>query len=145
MINELINQEKLDYAAKVYNPNNICKVSDEDLQLSIQDSLFMEHLLAKIRGETIKYSSRKKRSQQLHTKELTSKIESLESDPNPENWDKLTKYKQELKEIRGKDLEGLKIRTRASWLIDGEKPSKYLSALEKKTFHRENNQKVKKR
>ena len=59
MINELINQEKLDYAAKVYNPINILvnKISDADLHLTIDDSLFLEQLLAKIRGETIKYSS----------------------------------------------------------------------------------------
>ena len=47
MINELINEEKLDYAAKVYNPININKISDADLNLTIDDSLFLEHLLAK--------------------------------------------------------------------------------------------------
>ena len=52
MVNELINQEKLDYAAKVYNPSNINKINDSDLTLSIHESLFVEHLLTKIRGET---------------------------------------------------------------------------------------------
>ena len=94
----------------------------------------MEHLLAKIRSETIKYSSKMKKSHQLYTKKLMSRIESLESDPSPDNWDELAKCKDELKEARNKELEGLKIRTRMSWLVDGENPSKYLSALEKKHF-----------
>ena len=131
-INELINQEKIDYAAKVYNPVNINKISDNDLQLTIDDSLFLEHLLAKIRGETIKYSSqiKKKRITKLH--EIKSKIESLEQTTNPDDLESLAKYQNELIKMRAEDIEGIRIRSRAEWLIDGEKPSKYLSALEKK-------------
>ena len=73
MINELINQEKLDYAAKVYNPNNIGKVEDVDIQLSKNEPLFLEHLLPKIRGETIKYSSKLKQSQQCLPTKLTQR------------------------------------------------------------------------
>ena len=54
-------KKKLLYAAYGYNPVNINTVPDKDLHFTIDDCLFLENLLAKIRGETIKFSSRLKR------------------------------------------------------------------------------------
>ena len=64
MINNLIDSEKLNYAALVYNPNFVNQISDRDLHKNIPDNLFLEVLLLKIRGETIKFLSHLKNKEQ---------------------------------------------------------------------------------
>ena len=61
MVNNLMNSEKLNYAVLVYNPNLVNQISDRDLHMNIADGLFLEVLLLKIRGETIKFASRFKK------------------------------------------------------------------------------------
>ena len=50
------------------------------------------------------------------------------------NLEKLNQKKEELQTLRKCEVEGLKIRTRATWLNEGEKPSKYLVSLETKNY-----------
>ena len=59
-ISNIIDEEKLRYAVPVYNPNNITTIRDGELQFKMSDSQFLEVLLLKITGETIKFSSHKK-------------------------------------------------------------------------------------
>ena len=87
MVNELIIQEKLEYAAKVYNSSNINTIYD--LNISIDKSLFVEHLLTKIWGETIKYSSELKRSRNSEIEGIKLKIDSLKKNSTPGNMDEL--------------------------------------------------------
>ena len=42
-INNIIDEEKMRYAVPIYNPNNITKVKDSELQLSISDSQFLRY------------------------------------------------------------------------------------------------------
>ena len=58
-INTIICQEKVAYALPVYNLQYV-QENDEYIQFSIDDKLFLETLLLKIRGETIKYAAQKK-------------------------------------------------------------------------------------
>ena len=46
----------------------------------------------------------------------------------------MAQKKEKLQDLRKEELEGLKIRTRTTWLIEGEKPSKYLSSLQAKAY-----------
>ena len=57
MINNTIDREKLRYTVPIYNPNNITKLPDADINFTISDSEFLEVLLLQIRGETIRYAS----------------------------------------------------------------------------------------
>ena len=68
MVNNIIDQEKLSYAALVYNPISLTQINDEELQMQIADDLFLEVLLLKIRGETIKFASHLKKEELKHYK-----------------------------------------------------------------------------
>ena len=57
LINNLIDNEKLAYSAMVYNPINVASIPNSELQFIIADDTFLEILLLKIRGETIKFAS----------------------------------------------------------------------------------------
>ena len=92
-INEVIATEKLFYAACVYNPQDICLIPDEELQFTIDDDLFLENLLAKIRGQTIRFSSRIKKELSQKTKDIEKQIDVLERDLNEQNLDLLAKKK----------------------------------------------------
>ena len=91
IINDLIANEKLFYAAYVYNPININTIPDEELHFTIDDCLFLENLLAKIRGETIKFSAKLKRERSLKIVDIERQIEQLESYLDEENLELLDK------------------------------------------------------
>ena len=52
----------------------------------------------------------------------------------PATQRKLVTLKEELEEIRKEKMKGVIIRTKARWNEDGEKPSKYFCALEKRNY-----------
>ena len=56
--------------------------SNENIEFNINDQLFLETLLMIIRGNTIKYSSMKKRKKQEEEKMVEEKISKLEEDIN---------------------------------------------------------------
>jgi len=60
-VNNVISNTKRQYAVPVYNMDDINNISDSELQLSINDNLFLETLLMNIRGETISYATFKKK------------------------------------------------------------------------------------
>ena len=99
----------------VYNPINIASIPNSELQFTIANDTFLEILLLKIRGETIKFKT---------------DIEDLEKNCFPGSIEKLYDKKQELQNIRENKIQAIKIRSRANWLKDGEKPSKNLTSLE---------------
>ena len=57
------NQLKKQYAVPVYHRNNIHKIDEEELVLSINDQLLFEMILLKIRGSCISYASFKKKEE----------------------------------------------------------------------------------
>ena len=94
MVNNLIDSEKLNYAALVYNPTYVNQISDRDLHMYIPDDLFLEVLLLKIIGETIKFASRLKNKEQNLKISLEKEIEELEAACSEENFNKLTSKKE---------------------------------------------------
>ena len=118
----------------MYNPEFVNLLSDSNIIFTISDSSFLEVLLLQIRGETIKYASNLKRQNREKEESLKKEIEKLEE--NVEQFDQSTieEKKNELESFRSEKLKGVMIRSRAQWLNEGEKPSKYLSSLEKHSY-----------
>ena len=134
MVNNIIDSEKLNNAALVYNPCAINQISDQDIHMSIPDDLFLEVLLLKIRGETIKFASRLKKENTNLKNNLGKEIEQLEATCEATNINELSSKKEALVKLRAIEQEASKVRSRATWLKDGEKPSKLLSSLENKGY-----------
>ena len=98
-------------------------------------------ILLAIRGETIKYSSRKKRENTKQEKELEEDILQLERNisenlqtVSEEDLNLLENKKNRLNEIRKHKIEGVMIRSRCRYEDLGEKPSSYFLNFEKRNF-----------
>ena len=76
LINDIILDEKIKYAIPVYSLEYI-KTSN-NIQFTIADDLFLETLLLRVRGETVKFSSFQKTKESNLEKELIKDIETLE-------------------------------------------------------------------
>ena len=134
MVNNLIDAEKFNYTALVYNPCAINQISDQDIHMTIPDDLFLEVLL-KIRGEIIKFASHLKTENINLKNSLEKEIEQLEATCDETNINKLISKKEALVKLRAKELEASRVCSHAkNWLKDGEKPSKFLTSLENKGY-----------
>jgi exonuclease III len=129
-----ISNVKAQYMLPVYNPDQINEIANDEVQFTINDQLFFEVLLMEIRASTIAYSINKKKEENMREKELTMEITKLESDINIHNLKELEDKKEELEKLRTKRLNGMIIRSRAQWLLDGEKTSKYFCSLESRNY-----------
>ena len=110
------------------NDNSLVEnTNNTDIDFNIDDKLFLDILLTNIRGVTISYASYRKRSRDKKEKEFESEIMRLEQLPqlSTELYERLNIIKDELKEYRKEKVKGIMIRTKARWIEDGEKPSKY--------------------
>ena len=112
MCKNLIRDEKFRYTAPVYNLENMHNIPDDNLHLKIDYDLFLEMLLLRIRGETIKYASRKKKLSKETENNLLSEIESLEKNLSSDNYDSYLKKKSQLQTIREDAIKGHQIRSR---------------------------------
>ena len=94
-----------------------------------------------IRGETIKYSSRKKKEKEKLQKQLEEEIAKLEKSMSEEsvkftvkNSTLLEEKKNRLSELRENIIEGVMMRSRCRYEELGEKPTSYFLNLEKLNF-----------
>ena len=135
LINRIINEEKVKYSIPVYDMKYL-ESNDEDIQFVISPDLFFETLLMRIRGETIKYASVLKKSNNRKEISLIKDIENLESmeESGWNNTNLLESKKQELQDLRKNKISGQALRAKAQWLNNGEKPSKFFCMLENKNF-----------
>ena len=112
---------------------NINNLPLQDIKFSIDDSLFFDVLLIEIRGKTISYASYKKKTEENKEKLLQEEIDKLEKENNI-NFAFLDTKRKELYEIRQKKMEGVKIRSTAKWVSEGEKMTKYFCNMESRNF-----------
>ena len=135
-INKLIEDVKIEYAAFPYIRDTIKDIPISDLTLTINDQLFLDVLLMKIRSKTISFASYKKRKFEESEKKLLIDIDLLEKKIGLNQFEEdLLKAKQEeLANIRDFRLRGMLLRSRARWVEDGEKVSSYFCNLEKRHF-----------
>ena len=110
--------------------------SDEDITFTINSSNFLEMLLLRIRGETIKYVTYRKRQDNKLENRLKSEIQALEnsSTDSPTSLKALDGKKVELEMVRQKAITGSAIRARAQWINGGGKPTRYFCSLEKYSY-----------
>ena len=105
LVNNTIDREKLSYAVPIYNPTNINTIPDSEIEFTIPDDEFLEILLLKIRGETIKFSTRLKKQSDEYEKKLEIDINNLENSDHPGNVDK----KQALQNVREQKMQKLRL------------------------------------
>ena len=133
-IKEVILDVKKQYAAKVYNLEKLAEVQNDEIVFQIDDQLFFEVLLMEIRAATISYCIKKKKEENALERTLIEEINLLEADINELNVPSLEGKKEQLQQIRNKRIEGMKIRSRSQWLLEGEKVTKYFCNLENRNF-----------
>ena len=121
--------------------NNKNNEDTQQSELNINDQLFLETLLLMIRGNTIKYSSFKKKQQQQEEIRLEKEIKILEDEVNrnfnnmsEEKLNILENKKTTLNDIQKEKIEGMMLRSRTRYEDLGEKPTKYFLNLEKRNY-----------
>ena len=131
-VKNVISDVKKQYSALVYHTDSIDEIENKELCLTINDQLFLEVLLMEIRGKTIAYSSYKKREIRKLEKTLNDEIAEIEQNIDDSNVHTLDNKKRELENIRRAKVDGMIVRSKAKYIEEGEKNTKYFSNLEKK-------------
>ena len=133
IVRKVISDVKKQYAALVYNLDEIDNIPLTEIDFQINDQLFLEVLLMEIRGKTISYSSYLKKENAKEEKKLTEEIETLENIENLD-FDTINSKRKELESLRRKIMEGVYIRSRARWIEEGERITNYFCSLENRNF-----------
>ena len=136
-VNEIRNSflnTKRQYAATPYNLDNIADIENEDFVTIINPQLFLEMILLNARSTSISMSSAIKKKERAKTEYLEKQINELEFNDPILNQDEIIKLKNELKEFREQKLKGSLVRSKAKWIEEGEKPSRYFCNLENRNF-----------
>ena len=129
-INKKIEEVKLQYSLPIYNYENLQNIPNSEIQFTINDQFFLDILLMEIRGQTISFSSYKKNQNDRNEKLLAEKIFKLKQNLSADKMEELENLKLELTELRQIKVKGAVIRSRATNLLEGEKPTKYFCSLE---------------
>ena len=118
---------------KQYQKHSTKNADDPNYIEIVDDSILLEVLLMEIRGITISYSSYKKKEKDKLEKVLLNEINHLESDVNID-VDLVEEKRSALESIRKEKMQGHIVRSRARWVEEGEKPTKYFCNLESRNF-----------
>ena len=133
-INEKILEVKRQYALPAYNLEDLDNIPNEEIQFTISDQLFLDVLLMEVRGKSISYASFKNKERDAREKDIIKIIADLEDNETENDLEKIETLKNELIDIRHEKLRGHMIRSRAQYIDQDEKPSKYFCALEKHNY-----------
>ena len=129
-----------EYAAPVYERKNIDNIGAQEIHFVIDDQLFFEVLLMKIRTMTIRYSTEKRRNERRNEKQIEQKLIQLQADADESGSqneileDEIRKLQSQLEGIRKQHMKGVLIRSKVKWAEEGEKPTRYFCTLEKRNF-----------
>lgn len=134
-IKEIINDTVFEYTRPPYVPG-------PDAELYIRKDLFLDVLLMKIRSLSIYYSSLKAKERKDKKKDFIIQIKTLQEMydmcPSQLYSNLLNELQTELEDIRKYELNRLLIRSHCKWIEEGEKPTKYFAALEKRNYINKN-------
>ena len=135
-INREIDSIIAEYAAEHYEKSTIPEIPKSEIELQMSEKVFLDFLLMKIRSKTIAFATMKKRKAQEKEDKLLKDIETLERSRNKtENDIKILKEKnKELTSLREKRIQGVVLRSKAKWVAEGEKVTKYFCSLEKRNY-----------
>ena len=133
LVNDTIQEVKLQHAVPVYGSDFLNSTSDFDLFFTIEEDLLLEIILFRIRAKTIKFVStlrKAERSLELH---LVNKIGAFEKDEVFKNSTlEIDNFKKKLQSLRESKLKGNFVCSRLQFLQFGEKPSPNFCSLEHK-------------
>lgn len=128
-ISEVVNQYKINGQENV-NPANI--------EFDINDQLFFETLKFTIRGKTIPYCARKKRDRDKTEITLFARLEDVSrkiiNNNNQTLLNEKLQIENDLQKIRIEKTKGSIIRSKAKWIKEGEKGTKYFCNLENRNY-----------
>ena len=113
MINSVIQEEKEKYAIPVHSLEYLHQAPNDLVQFTISDGQFLEMLLLRIWGETIKLASLKKIIDNEAENKLKREITKLEEDQDIFANNLLEDKKKELENLRESLIKGQIIRSRA--------------------------------
>ena len=85
MVKQEIQLAKATYALPIYSAEYVEHNNGTDLEINIDDSLFLDTLLCQIRGETIKFSKKLARENRQYEEKLTKSIEAIEKSIDSNN------------------------------------------------------------
>ena len=118
--------------------NNIVKENSE-----ADPGILWETIKCVVRGSTIRYSVKKARDRNKLQKSLEDEITNLEmsyaQNCKPDILSSIDIKQKELESMYNYNAKGAMIRSRARWVEDGEKNSKYFLNLEKRHFTKKKN------
>ena len=130
LVNDTIQEVKLQYAVPVYSLDFLNSTSDFDLVFTIEEDLLLEIILFKIRAKTIKFASTLRKADRSLELELINKIGAFEKGEAFKNSTlEIDNLKKKLQSLRESKLKGYFVRSRVQWLQFGEKPSQYFVPL----------------
>ena len=124
-IKNVFSNVKKQYAASPYNLEKIDEVDNSNFETTINPQLFLEVILLESRSKTIAFSSAIKKNYLNLEKDLETQIKDLENNDPENNIENLKMKKDQLQLLREKKLKGTLIRSRARWVEQGEKGSRY--------------------
>ena len=133
MKNVFLNVKK-QYAATPYNLEKLEEVDNDIFEPVINPQLFLDVILLESRSKTIAFSSAVKKKDINLEKELETQIEHLEYSNLETHFETIKNKKEQLQLLREKKLKGTLIRSRARWVEQGEKGSRYFCNLENRNF-----------
>ena len=111
------------YANNIFENYSDSYTQIDNSAFSIDDALFFDVLLMEIRGKIISYSTYKKKKNNDKEIKLLEEIDNIEKNTNID-YELLERKRKELYDIRQTKMEGVKIRSKARWINDGEKVTK---------------------
>ena len=131
-------KEYINHTLKEYRDKNSNDDNPMTKEYTLSDKMLFEIIKMGIRGKTIGYCAARKKTFNQQEHNLDQTIDQLHSiyskDPTEINLTNLTKVQNDLKILREKKIDGMMIRAKARWHLEGERNSKYFCQLEKQNF-----------
>lgn len=114
--------------------NEILKIKEQWAQEFESKSLFWDFMKMKIREFARKFSKKKAQEKRDCIQTLEREIQNLERDldmdqSSQNSKETIEEKRKELKQLYNESLEGLKVRSRATWYEEGEKNKEYFEQL----------------
>ena len=129
------NISTLNFTTAFAKTSSSCNASLEKCQHSIKSTVKKIKSQCDIRSHTISYASKKAKQDKNYETELTKKLNHLEQNLKSDNKESYTTYlqcKEEWESLIRKKNNGIIFRSKARWVEDGEKNTKYFLNLEKR-------------
>ena len=111
-----------------------------EMNNEIGDALKWEMIKMAVRGKSIKYSSRKKRSTNNTLTALQRRLENLkvrfETRPDPDIERDMQLVQTDIELIVENQVKGAQIRAKLNWINEGERPTKFFLNIEKQNYNK---------